>query len=69
MGQAQAPSAIAILEDQARALDADAREEKRLERLHRRRAQEARRRLAVLEATCRELGIKLLIHRSEPEEA
>lgn len=60
-GGAQAPSATALLEAAAR-LDAEAREHKRAEAFHRRQAQAARRSLAEIEATCRRLGIRFVIH-------
>lgn len=65
MTTAQAPSAIA-LQDQARALDLEAREHKRLEAFHRRRARDARQRLARVEAACQALGIRLVIHGHSP---
>lgn len=62
---AQAGSATAeAFQSAADVLDAIARDEKRLERLHRRRAQEARQRLAELRATCAALGIQLVITHS-----
>lgn len=61
---AQADPATAALQETATELDRFAREEKRLEAFHRRRARDARRRLARLQATCRELGIALVIHHS-----
>jgi hypothetical protein len=64
-GGAQAPSATALLETAAR-LDAEAREHKRAEAFHRRQAQAARRSLAEIEATCRHLGIRFVIHQAQP---
>ena len=69
MGSAQAGSATAVLQAEARSLDEKARLHKRLEALHRREARDARRRLASLEVACRELGIRLVITRGQsPEE-
>jgi hypothetical protein len=70
-GAAEAPSATALLQQAAR-LDAEARHHKRAESFHRRQAQAARQSLADIEATCRRLGIRFVIHPVEgtaPQEA
>jgi hypothetical protein len=64
-GAAEAPSATALLTEASR-LDAEARQHKRAEAFHRRQAQAARQSLAEIEATCRRLGIRFVIHQAQP---
>ena len=66
-GATQAPGAT-VLQKTAETLDLEARRHKRAEQFHRRQAQEARRSLAELEATCRSLGIRLVIHHGHSPE-
>lgn len=67
-GTAQAPDGATALQEAAAALDVAARSHKRAEAFHRRQAREARRSLADLEATCRSLGIRLVIHHGHSPE-
>lgn len=63
-GLAQAPAgatAAQLLQEQASALDEEARRHKRLADHHRRQAQLVRQRLDRLTAACQALGIKLVI--------